>query len=153
MLFSVHFFLPHVLVVWGSMLLCVNLCLWRLFSRLLSRPSTCPLEPWPQFPLREYRDAQVDASPVCVVTVVHSAYSLIGSIPDRAQGVGIHCFKISIVVIYELDRVLKMRIVMMSSVTFAVVLISFLRMEICLVQYWATVWSGDGQEALNFQRA
>jgi len=55
------------------------------------------------------------------------------------------------VVLYELDRVVKICVVMVLSVIFSVVLISFLRKAISLLKYWVTVSSGDGREVVNFR--
>ena len=47
---------------------------------------------------------------------------------------------------------MKICVFMASSVIFSVVPISFVRKVINLVQYWVTVSSGDGREAVNFRR-
>jgi len=50
---------------------------------------------------------------------------------------------------YELDRVVKICVFLVSTVIFSVVPINFLRMAIGLVKYWVTVSSGDGREAVR----
>ena len=87
-----------------------------------------------------------------MVGVVRSAYSQIASIHYLAVEAGMRCSKIRMVVSYESDKVVKMRVFMTSSVIFWVVPISFLRKAICLVKYCMTVSSGDGREAVNICR-
>jgi len=56
------------------------------------------------------------------------------------------------VVSYELDRVVKMCVIMACSVIYSVVPISILRKAINFSKYWVTVSSGDGREVVNFCR-
>ena len=137
-----------------SILQYVHLCFWRPFPRPPPCPPPCPPSclPRPRFPPREYRAALVDAPPISLVRVVRSAYSRIASIHCWAVGAGIDCSRIWMVVAYELDRVVRICVFIVSSVIFSVLPISFLRKAISLVKYWVTVSSGDGREPVNFRR-
>jgi len=150
--FSVRFLLPHVSVVWLSMLQFLHLCFWRLFPRPPPNPLPCPPWPQPRFLPREYRATPVNASPISLVMVVLSAYSLIASIHCWAMAAGICCSMIWMVVSYELDRVVTRCSFMASLAIFSVVPIRFLQKAMDLVKYWVTILSGDGQEAVNFRR-
>jgi len=130
----------------------VHLCFWRPFPGPPQRLPPRPPRSGPRCPPREYRAAQVDASPISLIRVVHSAYSRIASVHCCAVGAGIRCSRIWMVVSYDLDRVVKICVFMSSSVIFSVVPINFLRKAISLVKYWVTVSSGDGREAVDFRR-
>ena len=143
----------------GGMIVHFAACAFVLlasFSSSTSTYATClrrpkPL-PRPRFPAREYGTALVDAYLMSWVRVVHLAYSRIASIHSWAMGAGIRCSRIWMVVSYELDRVVKIRVLMVSSVIFSVVLINFLRKAISLGKYRVTISSCDGGEAVNFGR-
>ena len=94
----------------------------------------------------------MDASAIALVRVIPSAYSWIAFIQCLAEGAGIRCARIWMVVSYEVNRGVKICVFMVSSVIFSVVPISFLRKAISLVTYWVTILSGDGREVVNFRR-
>jgi len=106
----------------------------------------------PRFPPPENTAAPVDASRISLVRVVHSASWLIASIYHWAMGAGIQCSRIWMVISYGLDRVVKICVFMVSSVIFSVVPTNFLWKAISLIQYWVTLSSGDGRDAVNFRR-